>query len=52
MADLEELESELQIEDEYVKALKQKQDEKLVTSNFLETRQQAKLSKLGGQMLE
>ena len=50
--DLEELEAELfQEEDAYVKEVKEKTERKMLTTNFLESKDQSKVSRLGGASL-
>ena len=52
--DLAELEAELvlaEAEDEYAKSVYKKTDIKMLTSNFLENKEQARISKLGGTVL-
>lgn len=50
--DFEELESEmLKDSDHYERELKAKQSRKLYVSNFLESREQAKISGVGGEMM-
>lgn len=53
-SDLGDLENELfsnEGEDAYNKEVREKTDRKLIVSNFLESKEQSKISRLGGQML-
>ena len=47
--DLEEMEAEL-LNDRYNEKVRSKTDRKMIVSNLLESREQAKISKLGGAM--
>ena len=55
-SDLEELENELfasengDIDDAYSREVKAKTDRKLIVSNFMETKEQSKVSRLGGKV--